>query len=187
MAPTELRATSELFWKATLGVGIADVIFVALLAWRLRPERFRQMKWSLGAAATIIYGALWTWAMWSFTWELAYRYIFTEWSRYVVPPAYGLLFGCIGVGLWWLALRLPGKAVVNFCVLGGLVSLPGHLWAFHAFGMNKKVPLLQDASEISMLTFGVFEFIFYWGVIIILGLLLQHAWEHWRKPDSGGC
>lgn len=153
--------------------------FVLLLAWRIRPERFRQLKWALVVAAVIFWSTLWAWVLWSF-WDCCYSYVFPGSARWLIPPAYGALFGGSGLALWWLALRLPGNPVASFCVLGGLLSLPGHLWAIYGQWILEKVPLLQAVSPSSALVFGVPEFIFYWSIIIVIAVLLRWAWQWWR-------
>lgn len=184
--PADAKLTSELFWASALVIAIVAAGFVLLLAWRVPPHRFRQLKWVLTGVAIIFWSSLWTYALWGYWWELAYRYVFPTWARWVVPPAYGLLFGAVTLLTWWLALRLPGHPIVNFSLLGGLASLPGHLWAFYGRGMLKKVPILQGVSEASTLVFGVFEFIFYWSFLLTVAALLQRGWEWWRGERQAG-
>lgn len=159
---------------------------VFLLAWRIRPERFRQLKWALLVAAVIFWSTLWAWVLWSF-WDCCYSYVFPGWARWLIPPAYGALFGASGLAPWWLALRSSGNPVASFCVLGGLVSLPGHLWAIYGRRMLEKVPLLQAVSPSSALVFGVPEFIFYWSTIIVVAVLLRRAWEWSRRLKQRGA
>ena len=184
--PGDVKATSELYWISALVAALIDVGLVFLLAWRVRPKRFRQLKEALVVAAVIFWSALWAWVLWSF-WDCCYIYVFPGWARWLIPPAYGALFGGSGLALWWLALRLPGNPVVGFCVLGGLVSLPGHLWAIYGRRMLEKVPLLQGVSPSSALVFGVPEFIFYWSIIIVIAVLLRWAWEWSRRLMQRGA
>lgn len=176
--PPDVKATSELYWASALVAALIDVGFVVLLAWRIRPQWFRQLKSALVVAAVIFWSSLWAWVLWSF-WECCYSYVFPGWARWLIPLPYGLLFGSSGLALWWLALRLPGNPVAGFCLIGGLVSLPGHLWAIYGRRMLEKVPLLQGVSPSSALVFGVPEFIFYWSVIVVIATLLRRGWERW--------
>ena len=69
-----------------------------------------------------------------------------------------------------------------FSLLGGLVSLVGH-----SIGISRgllRVPLLADASAVSALVFGVFEFIFYWCVIV--GLSVAGKWLDQRLRQTHG-
>jgi len=180
MMQTAAKLTSELFWVSALVTALIDVGLVLLLVWQIKPIRFRQLKWPVAGASLVFWSAMWAWAMWGSFWDLAYRYIFPDWARWVVPPSYGLLFGAVGLGIWWLAIRLPGNAVVNYCLLGGLASLPGHLWAIYGREMFHKVPILQGVRPASALVFGLFEFIVYWSLILIIAVLLRRGWDWWR-------
>jgi hypothetical protein len=72
--------------------------------------------------------------------------------------------------------------VLWFILLGGLVSLVGH-----SIGISRgllRVPLLADASTASALVFGVFEFIFYWSVIVGLSVAGRWLGLHLRQRDG---
>ncbi len=185
--PEDFKATSELYWASAAVAALIDVGFVSLLTWRIRPTRFRQLKWCLLGAGVIFWCLLWADMLWICCWEWCYAYVFPGWARWLVPPVYGSIFGAIGLALWWLALRLPGNPVLSFCLLGGLVSVPGHLWAIYGRRMLEKVPLLQDVSPSSALVFGVPEFIFYWGIIMVVALLLRRGWEWCRRVPNDGA
>ena len=176
MPPDQMRLSSYLLWSAAVCAALVDALFLYILGRLISRERFHRLLWPVGVAATVVFGALWTWAMWSFTWEIVYKAIFPTWARYAIPPAYGLLFGAIAMGFWAVAARLRWEPVITFCVLGGLVSIPGHLIGA-ARGLFA-VPLLRDVSIVSALTFGVFEFIFYFGVILVLAVILRAGWDH---------
>lgn len=174
-------ATSELYWLSALVTALVDVGWVWLLAWRISPARFRQLAWAVTGVAALFWGLVWVTMLWSYTWELAYQYVFPTWGRWVIPPSFAILFSAAGLGAWWLAARLPGNPVVNFCWLGGLLSLPGHLRAIYGMRMLDKVPILQGVSPASALVFGVFELILYWGLILAAAALLQRGWEWWSQ------
>lgn len=184
--PGDVEATSEVYWISALFATLIDVGFVFLLAWRIGAGRFRQLKHALVIAGIIFWSTLWAWVLWSF-WDCCYSYVFPDWARCLIPPAYGFVFGSSGLALWWLALRLPGNPVVSFCVVGGLVSLPGHLWAIYGRKMLEKVPLLRGVSPSSALVFGVPEFIFYWSIIIVIAVLLRWASEWSRRLLQRGA
>jgi hypothetical protein len=94
--------------------------------------------------------------------------VFPAWSRWWLPVGYGLLFGALGLAFWRLSLAASRWPAVWFSLLGGLVSLVGHGIAIRR-GLLR-VPLLAQASAASALVFGVFEFIFYWCVIVGLAV-----------------
>jgi hypothetical protein len=165
------QVTSELYWIAASVTAIIDVVFVTVLAWRIRPERFHHMKNFLAGSAILFWGGLWTSVMTSrFIWETCYQYIFPPSARWIMPPVMALLDGVLALSFWWLALRLPGNPVVNLVLLGGLESFPGHLRAIQ-LGILE-TPLLKAVSAASALTFGLFEFVFYWSVILAISTIL---------------
>lgn len=172
--PVGLRATSELYWISALVAAGVD----GLLLWRLRrpmsAERLRRLGWSLPVAAVVFWTGLWAAVMSSpFIWETCYQYVFAEWARWVMPPVFGLAAGALALFFRWLALRLPGRPLLTFLFLGGLHSFPGHLWAIYGRGILQ-TPLLKSVSVASALVFGLFEFIFYWSVILILAMSLRN-------------
>jgi len=170
------QVTSELYWIATFVTVIIDVVFVTLLAWHIRSQRFHHIRNILAGSAIIFWAGLWTWVMMSaFFWETCYQFVFPPWSRWIMPPAMALLNGCLALLLWWWAARLPGNPVVNLVMLGGLESFPGHLRAIQ-LGILA-TPLLKNVSASSALIFGFFEFVFYWSVILTVSALFFSIWE----------
>ena len=131
------------------------------------------------------FGGLWGWAMWySYTWQTAYQYIFPAWARYANPAIFSILDGLLAIAFWWIARRLKGNWIINFCVLGGLESFPGHLWAIFGPGILN-TPLLKTVSAGAALTFGFFEFGFYWGLILLIATFLEWLWGRTRhRPAS---
>lgn len=84
-----------------------------------------------------------------------------------------MLFGALALAFWRISLATAVRPPVMFCVLGGLVSLVGH-----GIGIQRglmRVPMLSQASAASALTFGVFEFVFYWCVIVGLAVAARKA------------
>ena len=60
-----------------------------------------------------------------------------------------------------------------FLLLGGLESLPGHLNAIYRFELLERCALIKGISPASALVFGVFEFGFYWSVVLGVSALLS--------------
>jgi hypothetical protein len=174
--PSDFKITSEILWRGALIFALMDVVFVTVLAWRIRPARLRQIKWTLAATMAIFFCALWGTLASYYFWDPVYHYFFPEWSRWLIPPIYGLLFAAVGLLFWWLALRLPGNAVINFCILGGLWGMISHLWAVYR-GIVEKPPMLQGASPMAAVIVAIFEFIFYWCISLSVASLLRCGWE----------
>jgi hypothetical protein len=160
--------TSELLWRATLIAVLIDVPLLTLVACRVSSELFGQLKWYLVGAAFVVYAALWGTFGSVYFWDSVYQAIFPGWSRWLLPAGYGLLTGALAVVFWHASTLAARGQAVWFILLGGAESLVGH-----AIGISRgllRVPLLAEASAVSALVFGVFEFIFYWCAIVGLGL-----------------
>lgn len=176
--PPDFKVTSQMLWMGTLIFALIDAGFISLLAWRIKPGAFRQFKWALVTTTAIFWSALWTWALANF-WDSVYHYLFPTWARWLNPPAYGLLFAGVGLLFWWLALRIQGNPAVSFCLLGGLWGMITHLWAVF-WGIVDKPPMLQGVAPAAAVTVAVFEFMFYWCIILSIAALLHSAWR-WFK------
>lgn len=182
MFPPGFRITSEMLWRGSLIFALMDAAFVPILVWRIGKQAFRQYKWALFATTATFWCSIWIWALSNF-WESVYRYVFPAWARYVIPPVYGLLFAGVGLAFWWLAKRLPGSPVASFCLLGGLWGMITHLWAVH-LGIAEKPPVLQGVVPVAAVTVAVFEFMFYWCIILSFATLLHHGWQRLRKVSG---
>lgn len=161
------HVTSELLWRATLIAALIDVPLLFLAARWVSSQLFSRLKWYLAGAALIVYAALWGTFGSMYFWDTVYHAIFPAWSRWLLPVGYGLLYGGLALAFWRVSILAARWQAIWFCLLGGSVSLAGH-----AIGISRgllRVPLLSEASAVSALGFGVFEFIFYWCAIIGLG------------------
>jgi len=172
MLPSDIKVTSEVLWKGAIIFALIDTIFVSILTRRIKPLRFRQIKWTLvitmAAFFTLLWGVLGSYIFW----DSVYHYFFPEWSRWFIPPLYGLLFSAAGLLFWWIALKLPGNAAINFCLLGGFWGMMTHLWAEYR-GLLEKPPMLQGASPVAAVVIAIFEFMFYWCVVLSIASLLK--------------
>jgi hypothetical protein len=177
--PPDAKVTSEILWRGALIFALIDVVFVAVLAWLIKPARFRQIKWTLAVTMVIFFTTIWGILASYYFWGPVYHYFFPEWSRWFIPPIYGLLFSAVGFAFWWLALRLPGNAVISFCLLGGSWGMITHLWAVYR-GIMEKPPMLQGASPVAAVVIAVFEFMFYWCIVLSIASLLQRG-RQWLK------
>jgi len=166
----EPRVTSEILWKAAFVFALADALFVTILVRRINPQMFRQIRSLVVLTSGIFWFIIWI-LMSTFYWEPVYHYVFPAWARWLVPPVYGLLFALVALLFWWLSLRLPGRPVLNFCILGGLWGTATHLWGISR-GLIDKPPMLQGVSPVAVAVMPIFEFIFYWSVILTLSSLL---------------
>jgi hypothetical protein len=166
----DIKVTTQILWEGALIFAPIDIVFVLILRRKIQTEMFRQFKWELvittGIFWFLLFGILMSWIFW----EPVYHYVFPSWARWLIPPAYGLLFAALGYLYWWLALRLPGNPVITWCLLGGLCGMATHIWAVYR-GILDKPPMLQGASPIATVIMPIFEFAFYYCVILSLTAL----------------
>jgi len=176
------RVTSELLWRATIIAALIDAPLVILIGRRVSLELFRKLKWHLAAAAFVVYAALWGTFASVYFWEEVYKHVFPTWSRWLLPGGYGVLFGALAVAFWRASVAFRRWQPVWFCLFGGLVSVVGH-----TIGISRglmRVPMLAEASATSALVFGVFEFIFYWCVIVGLAIAMWKAGLQARRRSN---
>lgn len=166
--------------QKTLVIAFLDLSLLLFLAWRIRPARFRQLTWALVGAAALFWGIFATILLWGF-WDWYYSYFYPAWTRWLAPMEAPLLYGAVGLALRWLAMRLPGNPVVNFCLLGGLESIPEHVWGIYGLKILDKVPVLQHTSPTSIFVFAVFEYILYWSIVLGIAALLRNSWQWWSR------
>lgn len=159
--------TSELLWRSTLVAALIDAPLLIILARSVSRELFCKLKWYLAGAAFIVYALLWGTFASVYFWDAVYKVIFPAWTRWLLPGGFGLLFGALALAFWRVSILAARWQTVWFSLLGGLASLVGHSIGI-SWGLLQ-VPLLAEASPVSALVFGVFEFIFYWCAIVGLG------------------
>jgi hypothetical protein len=178
MTPENFNVLSEQLWMDTVVIALVDVAFIAFLTWRIKPSRFRELKWTLAVTAAVFWSAFGI-VLVSVFWNTYYRYFFPGWLRsggiLLFVPA---LYGSFALAFHWLALRAPGNPILNFCLLGGLESLIEHLWGIYGLKILE-IPLIQQASPASILAFAFPEYIFYWCIVIgIAGLVQNRLFSH---------
>jgi hypothetical protein len=174
--------TSDLLWRSALVAALVDAPLLALIAFFIPGELFHRLKWYLVVAAFLVYAVIWGAFGSLLFWEAVYHAIFPAWFRWLLPLIYGILSGTLALLFWRMSLLVPRWQALVFCLCGGMYSLVGH-----AIGISRglmQAPMLVEASVTSALTFGVFEFIFYWCLIVALGLL--GWWIHrYIVPNPG--
>jgi len=170
--PPDAKVTTEILWKATMIFVPIDAVFVSILALRIDERAFRSFKRTLIVVTAIFWFAMWLVMTSGLFWDSVYHYVFPAWARWFIPPLYGLLFGGVAWLFWHLALRIPGRGVVNYCLLGGLWGALTHIWAI-ARGILDKPPMLQGVSPTAAVVFPIFEFILYFCITVSATYLLH--------------
>jgi hypothetical protein len=173
----QIRPTSQFYWLSTFVIALLDLGLIWLLTRWISPVRYHQLLRPLIGTATVFWSSIYTAAALTF-WTECYQAVFPAWAPWAAP-AYGLFLGSLAWLFWALAMRLPVHPVLTFSILGGLHSLPGHLIGIYGFDLLVKCSLLQQVDPAAALTFGLFEFSFYWGVILGLSAVLQAGWDRW--------
>ena len=178
---TGITATSELYWLSAALLSLVDLTAVVCLSQCVPAALFRRARSEIVLAAVLFWGGLWTALMASsYVWQSCYCYFFTNVDRWLMPPLMALLFGAVGYGMWWVSNRVRWHPAVTFALLGALVSLPDHYYAILVKGVLN-TPLMSEVSPASAYAFGIFEFVFYWILILSLGLLLQSLADWWAQ------
>ena len=165
---TDIKITTELLYQGALVFALTDAAFVGLLVWRLRPDAFRRLKWTLPIAAALVWFGIWSWAIGNF-WETVYAYVFPTWAEFWVPIIAFVAAGAVALGLWAIANQSRWNPVLVYCLLGGTLGSLTHIWAVFR-GIVTKPPMLQGASPLAAVVIAFFEYIFYWCVILVLAL-----------------
>ena len=173
MPTAQVHVTSAILWWGSLIVAILDTALVLVLVRRVAAETFRRLKWPLVVTSGIFWAAIWLFLGSILYWDSVYGYVFPSWARWYIPPCYGILFAFLGYALWWLALHLPGKPVLTYFLLGGAVGTITHIWAIYR-GILEKPPMLKGVSPASAMVFPFFEFVFYWGVILVVAMTIHN-------------
>ena len=174
--------TSSLMWRAALVTALIDAPLLFLAARLVSAELFRRLKWYLAGAAAFVFAAIWLVVGSLVFWDSVYSLIFPAWFHWLLPLIYGSLFGLYGLLFWRLSLFARRGQVLWFIILGGLVSLVGHSVGARLGLMQ--VPLLTQTSVASAFIFGVFEFTFYFLVIVGLASLARWVGTRLRGANK---
>jgi hypothetical protein len=172
-----VKVTTEILWRAATLFGLLDMVLVIYYARFIEPAIFLQLKRPLTLIAGIFWFLMWL-VMVIFFWEPVYHYVFPPWSRWILPFLFGIGFALAGLLFWWLALQFKGNPVISLFLLGGLLGMITHILAIHR-GILEKPPLLQGVSPVAASIMPIFEFIFYWCIILGLSLL----WHNRKKTN----
>lgn len=156
---------------------------VSMLAWRVGPSRFRETRWwILALACGLFWGAL-AFVLHLVYWDSYYRYFAPSYVNWLTPLA-ALFYIGVGLLLRWLAQRLPGNSVINFCLLGALESVPEHLLAVYRMHILD-IPMFQDVNASLIFIFAFFEYAIYGGAVLSLAVLLDR-WLPVSKRVAAG-
>lgn len=166
-------------WLSTLIFIVLDLMILAPLIIKFQDNGVKHTAASIGATSALFWGILAVALIFSF-WDFFYQFFYPNWTRWLVPLDF-LLYGAIGLGMWWLAARMPGSAVLWFVLLGGSEGFIEHILGIYGFRILEKVPWLGGVTAFPVLVFSFFEYIFYWAVVAWLAYgLLQIGSDYIR-------
>lgn len=147
----------------------ASFATAAFLVWRIKPDSFRRIPWQAFGIASAIFWGIFAAILISLTWNFYYMHFVPDWYRYAAPVGAIVLYSMFSIFIRWASLRLPGNPTLWFCFLGGLEALPEHAVGIYRFDILD-IPMLAGSSESSLFLFAFFEYVFYWGVVLVLTL-----------------
>jgi len=165
--PENLKVTDFDLYKGAFIFLLIDIVFITILVKRIRRDDFINMKGTLPVVMFVFFFLLFGIIASMIFWDSAYSYVFPGWSRWIVPPFYGLLFSLVGLLCRWAAIRIPLNPVLGFCIFGGLWGIVSHALAVQR-GILDKPPMLQGCTPVAAMTIAAFEFVFYWCVCLVL-------------------
>ncbi len=165
--------TTELMWRPAWVTLLIDAPLLVVIGRFVSPALFAQLKWYLAGATFTVFALIWLSVGSVMYWEEVYSAIFPAWWHWLLPLIYGTLDGLLAL-LFWRVSRLATRwQAVWFTLCGGLLSIAGH-----SVGVSRglmRVPMLANVSVVSALTFGVFEYIFYWCIIVGLAIVARRV------------
>jgi hypothetical protein len=160
------RITNEEMWTATaLFVGM-DVIALSPLPFLLRKLSPLELLQPMGIASALFWGILMVLLLFK-AWNLYYCFFYPGWVRWIAPLDI-VIYGAIGLGLWWLVAHLTNAPLFWFILLGGLEGMAEHVLGIYGFRILEKVPWLMDVRSLPALVFSFFEYVFYWALVVWL-------------------
>lgn len=166
----ELRLTNQEVWLSTLLFFGLDLIALLPLLLITRRIPLETMSRPIGIASAIFWGVLASFAIFGF-WEIYYQYLYPAWVRWLTPLDV-LLYGAIGLVMWWLATRFQYFPLLWFVLFGGVEGILEHLLGVYGFHILEKVPWLEGVTTFPVIVFSFFEYIFYWTLVAWLGYAL---------------
>jgi hypothetical protein len=166
------QVTSQVLWRGAAVFALLDLGLLFLLARRLKPDAFRELRGTLLAVTAAFWFLLWLSLASVVFWDTVYGYVFPSWSRWLLPVGQALLTTGVAALAHAIAVRLRGSPVVSYCLLGGVWGSLGHTWGVF-MGLMDKPPMLHGASPVAAVVIAFFEFTFYFCIIVLVSLLLR--------------
>jgi hypothetical protein len=170
-----IQLTSDALWQDAGIAALIDAAFLFLILRLIRPERFFQIRLPVVVSAGVVWGILGVLLVRTY-WAGYYQYFYPswmgEWGIYILGPAIGVVNAII---FYWIASWFRSRPVPVFFTLVGIEAILEHLVGIYRFHIME-IPGVQGVSPLSMLVFSVPEYIFYWGIILLLAFLIWRGY-----------
>ena len=164
----EIPLTSRQVWLSALLCGVVGSLLLIPLLFVFPDEAVRRTAIPVAASSALFWGIIATVSILRF-WELYYGYFYPRWVRWLMPLDL-VVYGAIGLSLWWVASRLPGPMVLTFVLLGGIEGITEHVVGIQGLRILDRVPWLHGLAPLPILIFSFFEYVLYWTLV---------AWLAW--------
>ena len=167
----EIHLTEKDIWNSTIFFGTVGIILGLILLKVYPAGNFRENALQITLAAGLFWGVLATLLMW-LGWDIYYQHLYPAWMRWLAPLDL-ILYALIGLGMWALAVWLPGSPLIWFIFFGAVEGVLEHILGIYAMHILDKVPWLQGLPAGPLLIFSFFEYTVYWGLTAGLAWVLQ--------------
>ena len=163
---------ADIAWfRGTVAFGAAGLALLLPL-WKLWPApQFR-----LGRRAVVL-GASLFWPAFAFVlvqwaWTGYYQLFYPAWMKWGVALAALVIYPLLAAGAHWIAMRLPGHALLWFCLVTGGLAMGEHVAAWTLVDLPGRVAFLHNTPLWVVMLFAFFEYQVYWAGALWLGWLL---------------
>ncbi len=171
--------TTDILLKGAFIFALMDAILIPLLIWRITPDIFTQMRWTLVIISGLTWFGIWKLVL-SLFWDPVYIHVFPDGGREWLPLIFGLLMAGFTLGIWSLARCGKQHPLLVFFLLSGFWGVLTHLWAIQN-GILSKPHILRGAAPWAALLIAFFEYIFYWGIITFLAAIIYRINHYFRS------
>jgi len=163
---------------------VLAVLTLGLTMWRVQGSSFHRIAWWQFCLAAALFWVSLASLLVLLAWGSYYSYFTQPAYRLLAPLASLLIYPLWSLLLRWISLHLPIPPAAGFCLLGGLEGLFEHSVAIYRLDILQ-APMLENSTPLAVFVFAFFEYVVYWGIVLILADGLQRILAH-RKLDQAG-
>ena len=182
--------TSQDVWQITPLFGGLGLILLIQLLFAFQNTDFQRAARPFGLASAFFWGVLVIVLIANFL-ERYYQRLYPAQLHWLASLDV-LLHGAVGLGLWWLARRVPGPATLWFVLLGSVFGIVERIFGIYGLCILDKEPFLQGLASPPTMVFSFCEYMLYWALVAWLacglvkaGDLIKVRWvritERWRQ------